>query len=143
MVERGIKAYVVEVQAHICRYENECKTISALIKDRPLSRIEYRALERLLQLSIETAIGLAKHWGRAVNNIAPNDACQAFAILSQCSQLSADELTLWRKIIGMRNSLVHDYLDIDEQLVISVAEKEEYQAIFDFCRKAINALTDS
>ena len=140
MIERTIKSYAQEMQVHIAQYERECQSITLLLAQRPLSNLEYRALERLLQLSIEAAIGLAKHWGKKLNTVAANDAYQTFLLLRQYDKLTSDELITWRKIIGMRNALVHEYLEIDETLIKSIAEKSEYKTIFIFCRKVIDVL---
>ena len=40
--------------------------------------------------------------------------------LAQRGELSPDTLIGWRKIIGLRNALVHDYLNIDPEIIRSV-----------------------
>ena len=41
----------------------------------------------------------------------------------------------WRGAVGMRNALVHDYLDINEEIVIQVLKSGRYQGVIEFCRQ--------
>jgi uncharacterized protein YutE (UPF0331/DUF86 family) len=40
----------------------------------------------------------------------------------------------------MRNVLVHDYLNFDDQLLDSIIREQLYTVIFDFCSQGLNAL---
>lgn len=46
----------------------------------------------------------------------------------------------WRKIIGLRNVLVYDYLDVDPDIVKSVIADRHYHTIIDFGHQALAAL---
>ncbi len=54
--------------------------------------------------------------------------------------IDGDTLLLWNKVIGMRNALVHDYLDIDEALIVGVLKNNTYVVIFEFAEQAVAAL---
>ncbi len=139
----GLIAYLHEIKSHLNKYQAELEALSKQAKQRPLSDIEYRALERLLQLSIEASVGLAKHWVKALNEVSPNDAYQAFKMLKGFQCLNDEALLLWHKIIGMRNALVHGYLDIDETAIIDVVRTKKYTVIFEFAEQALEALKHS
>ncbi|MEI4935271.1 type VII toxin-antitoxin system HepT family RNase toxin, partial [Aeromonas caviae] len=92
------------------RYQAELSEIRAILALRTLSNLEYRAAERILQVSIEASIGVAKHWAKTLAGHTPQDAYQAFEFLVLRGELCPDTLICWSKLIGLRNTLVHDYL---------------------------------
>ncbi|WP_323930579.1 hypothetical protein [Aeromonas veronii] len=55
-------AYIGALRTSLSRYQAELSEIRAILAQRTLSNLEYRAAERILQVSIETSIGVAKHW---------------------------------------------------------------------------------
>nr|WP_218124381.1 DUF86 domain-containing protein [Halomonas pantelleriensis] len=95
-----------------------------------LSPLVYRAAERNLQLLTEACIGIAKQTLKAQGVVAPSDARQAFAKLRSMG-LDATEAE-WPKIIGLRNALVHDYLNLDERIVLDIIREQRYQLLLDF-----------
>ena len=48
----------------------------------------------------------------------------------------------WKKIIGMRNALVHDYLNIEPEIIRQVIKKETYLALFDFSEAGLKAMNE-
>jgi uncharacterized protein YutE (UPF0331/DUF86 family) len=40
----------------------------------------------------------------------------------------------WNRIIGMRNALVHDYLNLDPERVLEVIKNKHYQVLLDFAK---------
>ncbi|MFC3852749.1 HepT-like ribonuclease domain-containing protein [Salinispirillum marinum] len=47
----------------------------------------------------------------------------------------------WKKIIGLRNGLVHDYLKIDLLILEKIIKEAHYQRLDEFSTKAIQYLT--
>lgn len=124
----------------LSRYQAELLEIRTILAERPLSNLEYRAAERTLQVAIEACIGIAKHWAKALAGHSPQDAYQAFEILVQRGELSADSLSGWRKIIGLRNALVHDYLNIDPEIIRSVIAQGYSEQLFIFANQGLDWL---
>lgn len=133
-------AYIGALRISLSRYQAELSEIRAILALRALSNLEYRAAERTLQVSIEACIGVAKHWAKALASYTPQDAYQAFEILAQRGELSPDTLIGWRKIIGLRNALVHDYLNIDPEIIRSVIAQGYSDQLFTFAEQGLDWL---
>ncbi|MCE9955528.1 type VII toxin-antitoxin system HepT family RNase toxin [Aeromonas rivipollensis] len=133
-------AYIGALRINLSRYKAELSEIRAILALRALSNLEYRAAERTLQVSIEACIGVAKHWAKALASHTPQDAYQAFEILAQRGELSPDTLIGWRKIIGLRNALVHDYLNIDPEIIRSVIAQGYSDQLFTFAEQGLDWL---
>jgi len=132
--------YIFSMQEQLAGLKNELSGLNTIILQRALNQYEYRAAERTLQILIEACIGIAKHWSYAVTKTAPADAYTAFETLAQ-SGIEDIEPIEWRKIIGMRNALVHDYLNIDAEIIRIVIRKSSYQALFTFAEHGLAALS--
>jgi len=80
----------------------------------------YGSAERFLQLAIETTIDVGNHliaesgWG-------PVDRyAEIPAILAQRGCVTPELRDKWIRMIGFRNILVHDYLDVDRTQVFRI-----------------------
>lgn len=102
---------------------------------------DYYAIERLLQVLVEACIGISKHWLKALKKSVPNDAYKTFELLVQFNLLPESDLITWRKIIGLRNALVHDYLNLDKRIVLSVLREKHYWQLNDFIKYATTEIT--
>ena len=131
--------YIFSMEEHLCELKSELQGLSEIIEQRDLSQYEYRASERTLQVLIEVCIGIAKHWTYGISKAAPADAYSAFEKLSQQGVQSVNDVE-WRKIIGMRNALVHDYLNIEPEIIRMVIKKATYRALFVFAETGLRAL---
>ena len=134
-------AYITSLHLSLSRYQAELGELRQLLSQRPLSNLEERAAERTLQVSIEACIGIAKHWAKALAGHSPQDAYQAFEILCQRGTQPADELNGWRKVIGLRNELVHDYLNIDPEIIRSVITQGYNDRLFIFAEQGLEWLS--
>ena len=135
--------YLSAIRLNAKTYQSELNELHKILSERNLSTFEYRAAERSLQVSIEAAIGVAKHWAKSLSGNSPSEAYQAFEVISQHQMLTLEQLTNWRKVIGLRNALVHDYLNIDPNIVRSIIAQGYYQQIFEFITLGTDALESS
>lgn len=133
--------YLFSMQEHLEQLKSELQGLTDIINQRDLNRYEYRASERTLQVLIEACIGIAKHWVYALNKTAPADAYSAFEALSQQGIASINDVE-WRKIIGMRNALVHDYLNIEPEIIRHVIKNATYHALFMFAQQGLKTLNE-
>jgi len=133
--------YLFSMQQQLLELKSELVGLTDIINQRDLNRYEYRAAERTLQILIEACIGIAKHWVYALNDVAPADAYSAFEALSQRGISSVNQVA-WRKVIGMRNALVHDYLDIEAEIIRIVIKNATYSELLAFADKGLIALKE-
>lgn len=131
--------YIFSMQEHLEVIKSDLQGLHDISHVRTLGRYEYRAAERSLQVLIETCIGIAKHWSYALNKTAPADAYSAFETLAQLGISDIDMLS-WRKVIGMRNALVHDYLNTDPEIIRLVIQNKDFDRLFIFSEQGLLAL---
>ncbi|QTF91319.1 DUF86 domain-containing protein [Halomonas sp. BM-2019] len=131
-------AYLLAVGTHLDECETDIATLREILAERPWSRLERHAAERTLQILIEGCIGLAKHWAKRELGRPVSEPSTAFERLIDRGCIGHE--VPWRKVIGLRNALVHDYLDVDPEIVRDVIEQAHHRALLAFGRQAIEAL---
>lgn len=105
---------------------------SILHSGRPLTDLERAGTLHALQVGTENAIGKAKQWLKAGGHAVPISAYDAFHALVQEGHLAAGQLPAWNAAIGLRNRIIHDYMNLDMQLVETLIREKKYQFIIDF-----------
>jgi uncharacterized protein YutE (UPF0331/DUF86 family) len=105
-----------------------------LLNHQPLSPLEQNGVLHALQVLIENAIGKAKQLIKARNESVPVAAYDAFATLVRLGISEPAQLDAWGPIIGLRNRIVHDYMNLDMRIVLSLVERAEYDFVVDFLR---------
>ncbi len=138
-----LKEYLIAIEQHRRECLEDLDSLASIAVLRAFNRIERRAAERALQVLIESCIGVAKHWLKAAGKNQPLDAYENFNKLAELQKISLEELKKWRKIIGMRNALVHDYLTIDSELLQQILAERHYLFLTDFLEKASQNLQNS
>lgn len=97
-----------------------------LQQGRALSSLEQGGVLHALQILIENAIGKAKQLLKASGQPVPVSGYDAFKALANHSLIEPTDLTAWNAIIGLRNRIVHDYMNVDmDQVTALVAESKE------------------
>ena len=114
---------------------DEAQHILASGKD--LSRLEQSGVLHALQVLVENAIGKSKQLLKAANEPVPVSAYDAFDRLVGRGEINQAELERWNLVIGMRNRIVHEYMNIDMELVMNVVSQKQYTFITDFLCKPI------
>ncbi|WP_119393691.1 type VII toxin-antitoxin system HepT family RNase toxin [Salinibius halmophilus] len=125
------EAYKAAMQEQVATIAEELAELDAALKEKGyLSSIEYRAAERNLQLIVEACIGITKQTLKTQGVVVPNEARQAFDKLKSLGQDATD--IPWTKVVGMRNALVHDYLNLDRQRIVAVIKQGFHRPLIEF-----------
>lgn len=125
--------YQAETAAHAARQAlilQEAK--QRLQQNHSLSALEFSGVAHALQVITESAIGKAKHLLKAQGQVAPVSAYDCFALLHQLRLQTSEELQAWQRAVGLRNRIVHDYLNLDSRVIYRLLETNAYQFMLDF-----------
>jgi len=106
------------------QYLSELKEIKISSLDEYINSIEKkRACERLLQISIETVIDICNILVSGLKLGLPSDEEDIFKKLENKKLISKETIKLLREMKGFRNILVHNYGDVDDELVFALISK--------------------
>ena len=97
-----------------------------------LSLLEQGGVLHALQVLIENAIGKAKRKLKDKGVPVPVSAYDAFAALATHGMLPAQDLPQWNAIVGLRNRLVHDYMNVDITQVLALVEQQRERFVVEF-----------
>ena len=106
-----------------------------LASGRSLSALEQSGVLHALQVLIENAIGKAKQWLKAAQHAVPVSAYDTFNALAVRGLIAQEDLSTWNALIGLRNKIVHDYMNIDMGRVIALVKAEQERFIVGFLLK--------
>jgi uncharacterized protein YutE (UPF0331/DUF86 family) len=104
-----------------------------------LSLLEQGGVLHAVQVLAENAIGKTKHWLKALGQPVPISAHDAFESLHLQGCISQQDLNEWRAIVGLRNRIVHDYLNIDPSFINGLVLENKHHFIADFLRQKISS----
>lgn len=135
-----LNTYVEAIQQHVNESIEDLETIYTLLQERSWTRVERKGAERLIQTLVEACIGIAKHWLKQQDKVLPVDAYSVFEKLMELQLIPADEEKEWQRIIGMRNAIVHDYLNLDEKVIKAIIVNKMYLKLQTFALNMSNKL---
>lgn len=141
-MNKGLELYLLEVGAHKQKYLKELDELAFDLNQFGLKSRDYLAAERLLQVFTEMCVGLSKHMVKKIQGKSVTEAYQSFSLLKEHNVISSNELRTWKQIIGMRNGLVHDYLNIDLLIIEDILREKHYQTLAEFTDNAMSFLSD-
>jgi uncharacterized protein YutE (UPF0331/DUF86 family) len=84
------------------------------------------AIQRALQVYIEAFIGMARYVVQQKYQLTVSQSREALDELKNRGDLPADQHAELMKILGFRNVLVHDYLDLNDGIVQAIVTKRQY-----------------
>ena len=81
---------------------------------------------------VESAIGSAKHLDKKAGLPERLDSYQTIQQLTEELDIDPDYLPKLKGAIDMRNAIVHDYLNLDWELIQAVLDGKHYKRVADF-----------
>lgn len=138
--ERPHEAYGLALLEQVEQHVASLDELRDLLGRRPLTFIERSATERSLQIVIEAAIGACKHTLRAHGRPVPAEARVAVERVFELLGLRKPSLAEMRGAVGMRNAIVHDYLNLDWTLLERVVAEARYRRVQTFVRILVDGL---
>jgi len=103
-----------------------------------LSRLEQNGVLHAIQVLVENAVGKSKQLLKASEKQVPLSAHDSFVGLSELGYINEQDLQAWNAAIGLRNRIVHDYMNIDMHRVLELVKKNKYRFITDFLMTPLN-----
>jgi len=92
---------------------------------------DFLAIQRALQIYIESFIGMARYFVQQKYQLSLSQSREAIDELKNRGDLTLQQHNELLKIIGFRNVLVHDYLDINDGVVQAVVTQKNYAVMGD------------
>lgn len=112
--------------------------VSELIgKGKKFNQLEHNGILHALQILMENSIGKAKHLIKLTSGTVPLSAYDAFSQLCLTGHIVEEDIEKWNNAIGLRNKIVHDYMNIRMDIVLELVEQKGYRFIGDFLLKPI------
>lgn len=117
-----IKTRIEEMRKRVCLLKKDFKKIPEhkLITDENL----YASAERHLEIAIQACLDIANHIVAALGLERPKkEAGEAFLVLAKEKIIKQDLAKIMKKVVGYRNILVHEYLEIERhQTYLNIQE---------------------
>jgi uncharacterized protein YutE (UPF0331/DUF86 family) len=112
-----------------------------LFTPAPLSRLEQNGVLHAIQVLVENAVGKSKQLLKASGKHVPLSAYDSFTCLAELGFVESSNLPAWNAAIGLRNRIVHDYMNIDMARVLELVKNEQYRFITEFLLAPICVLS--
>lgn len=105
---------------------------TTLLAGGALSRLEQNGVLHAIQMLVENAVGKSKQLHKAAGKQVPLSAYDSFLGLAEFGVVKTSDLIFWNAAIGLRNRIVHDYMNIDMLRVLELVKNEQYRFITEF-----------
>ena len=106
---------------------------------RALTSLEQSGVLHALQVLIENSIGKARQQLKAQGGAVPVSAYDVFGALAAEGLLDSKQIPQWNAIIGLRNRIVHDYMNLDMARVLELVDEGRERFVVDYLRRPITS----
>lgn len=133
--------YIESMRQHTQQQLDNLSELAEMAQQQPLRKFDRLAVERSLQMLLEAAIGVAKHCCKKGKVTTASDG--------YASVLSAHDLiesqvphAILKGATGMRNAIIHDYLNLDWTRIETVLVTHGYRHIGTFIDEGLQYLAN-
>lgn len=118
--------YEQELKKHI---RKTTRLLDAQTMKKNWLETDYLLMERVLQMHVEALIGFSRYYLEVAHDIAVAKSRDAIDELKELSVLTKSEHDEAVKIIGFRNVIVHDYLNINPDIIEAIVTNKLYKVV--------------
>jgi uncharacterized protein YutE (UPF0331/DUF86 family) len=117
------------------RYVAILRTLAELPRETLLAdKARLGGAKYYLQVAVECCIDVANHLIAQAGWRAPRNYADSFAVLAENGIIPGEFLAIARRMVGMRNRLVHLYWEVDDEMVYQtlrdhLGDFDRYQAL--------------
>jgi len=129
-------AYLQSIFEHTNEHIEALDELSELLPQRSLTFHERNSAQRSIQVVVEACIGLSKHTLKSAQKQVLGDAASTALKALELLPTSAITPAELKGAIGMRNAIVHDYLNMDWALLEAVLKQQDYHKLKAFIQAA-------
>jgi len=104
---------------------------------KKFSDMEKQGIIHSLQIIIENSIGKAKHVLKIKQEKIPVSAYDVFQVLEQTGIINSEDEKQWKKVIGFRNTVVHEYMNVSEEIVFYLSRRAKISIYTGFFNKTV------
>jgi uncharacterized protein YutE (UPF0331/DUF86 family) len=134
------QAYIYALTEQLDQHIASLDELAGNFAQRPLSFIERTAVERSLQIIIEAAIGASKHYLKSQEKPVPSEARASIERVYELLAITSPNINEMRGAVGMRNAIIHDYLNLDWQKIEAVLAERKYQNVRTYTSQVLSKL---
>lgn len=140
--DKPYEAYTYAIREQLEYHQQILEQVRLQQKKQPLTAIERSATERGLQVLVEVAIGCSKHYLKSIKSALPSEASAVIqSVYATGIELSTKESDMIGAV-GMRNAIIHDYLNLDWNKVALVVQDKKYHAVIRYCEQLLKQLIE-
>lgn len=137
---QSYQPYVFAITEQVAQHISALNELSDLINQRGLSFNERSAVERSLQVVVEAIIGCSKHYLKSLGKPIPAEARATIQRAYELLAIASPDIKDLIGAIGMRNAIIHDYLNLDWNKLEVVLKSKKYQLLEQYQRLVCNKL---
>lgn len=126
--------YVFATNEQLDRHVEALGEIVSLMDERDLTFNERSACERHIQVIVEMAIGVSKHCLKKNDRSVPAESRLAIQDAYEVASVSGVQLANLLGAVGMRNVIVHDYLNVSWVEIAAVLKSRAYLEVHKYVK---------
>lgn len=130
--------YEREIERHISKMSRILDQYALNIEK--WSETDELAIERAFQVLIESVIGLSRYYLNVKYSTSVSRSREAFDEMKHRGDLNTATHEKIMKIIGFRNVLVHDYLDVESEIIRSIMKNKSHHFLIDYSKKLLKEI---